>query len=158
MNEEKKPFLSLLVKNGKRWPLLVLALAGIALLLFGRTATAGKDDDYDARAEEYRQRTESTLTDLCRQVRGVGKAQVFVTLECGEEYVYAKDRNAGGEDYVVKSGNGLLLYRRTPTVAGVAVVCQGGDDPAVQNELARLLHATLGIPYSRICISSRKQE
>ena len=126
--EEKKTFLTYLGrwKNRKGKLLLaLLALAGIALLLFGGIQSKGGEgaEDYLINAETYRATMEKDLTELCRRIGGVGEITVFVTLESGEEYVFAADESAsGGVDYVLKGGEGLLLYRKTPTVSGVAVV------------------------------------
>ena len=161
MEEKKRLFAFFERWKGRKGKLLLilLALLGTALLLFGgmQGKTDGGEEDYVANTEKYRASMEKDLTELCRRIGGVGEIAVYITLECGEEYVFAADENsAGGVDYVVKSGEGLLLYRKTPTVSGVAVVCDGGSDPAVKNALAELLHATLGIPYSRISICGTK--
>lgn len=160
--EGKKTFFTYLAgwksRKGKLL-LALLALVGILLLLFGGLQSKGgeREEDYAINTEAYRAVMEKDLTEVCRKIGGVGEVTVYITLECGEEYVFAADESAsGGVDYVIKGGEGLLLYRKTPAVSGVAVVCDGGRDPAVKNALLELLHATLGIPYSRISICSTK--
>ena len=100
--EEKKSFFAFLGKwkNGKgRLLLLLLALLGVALLLFGgmQGSKEGSVEDYIANTEKYRASMERDLTALCRKIGGVGEITVYVTLECGEEYVFAADENASGE-------------------------------------------------------------
>lgn len=136
----------------KKWPLLLLALLGILLLLSGM----GKEETIPSQAgldaESYRKETEGRLAALCGEIAGVGKVSVMITLESGEELVYAADRTAqGGVDYVTQGG-GLLCYRRYPAVAGAVVVAAGARDPSVEAKLLQAVHAALGIPYSRICI------
>ena len=156
--EEKASILTYF-KNWKgrkgRLALVFVAIIGVLLLLFGGLGgTVKSNADYTAQTEEYRRNLEEELTALCAGVAGVGKVELYITIEHGEEYVWAADESSQGNiDYVMQSGEGLLLYRKTPTVAGVAVVCDGGADAIVVNELSRLLHASLGIPYSRISIS-----
>ena len=143
------------IKNKKPLiALLIIGILGVLLLLFGGIGGEEKGEDYTSQAEAYRRALEEELASLCKQVRGVGAVRVYVTLEKGEEYVWATDETqSGGIDYVMQSGKGLLLYRKTPTVAGVVAVCDGGADEGVVNALSRLFHASLGLPYSRICIS-----
>lgn len=142
--------------RGRAILLLIAALLG-ALLLVGGQGTAPSGEEYARLREEYRRETEARVAKLCAQVQGVGRASVFITLEAGEEYVYAKDEGAsGGTDYVTGQSGGLLLYRRAPRVAGVAVVCDGGGSEGVRSELLALLHAALDVPYSRISISPAK--
>jgi stage III sporulation protein AG len=146
-----------LFKGRGRAILLLVAALGAALLLFGGQTSAPAGEEYARLREEYRKETEQRVAKLCAQVKGVGRVSVLLTLEAGEEYVYAKDEGAsGGTDYVTGQSGGLLLYRRTPKVAGVAVVCDGGGNESVANRLRELLHATLDVPYSRISISPAK--
>lgn len=141
-----------------KWALLVLAAAGILLLLLGGGQTGGTEAksqaDEAARAEAYRTSLEEELTALCSEVAGAGRVHLLLTLDGGEEAVYAADSTGDGRtDYVLSGGEGLLLYRKNPTVLGVGVVCEGGRDPAVCRELTSLLSATLGIGSNRIYIS-----
>ena len=146
---------TLLRGKGRVLILLVLAL-GVLLLLFGGQETGTGEGDYARHREEYRRETEERVAKLCALVRGVGRVSVLITLEAGEEYVYAKDESNGGTDYVTGQSGGLLLTRRAPRVAGVAVVCDGGDSEAVKNELTTMLHALLDVPYGHISISPAK--
>lgn len=149
--------LGMLLRGRGRALLLLVAALGAALLLFGGQTSAPSGEEYTRLREAYRKETEARVEKLCGEVKGVGRVWVFVTLEAGEEYVYAKDESAsGGTDYVTGQSGGLLLYRRAPRVAGVAVVCDGGGNEGVKNELFALLHAALDVPYSRISISPAK--
>lgn len=142
-----------------KWVLLLLAAAGILLLLLGSgqsnptTKTVSVADEA-ARIERYRVALEEELVSLCGQVQGAGRVHLVLTLEGGEQSVYATDSSKDGRiDYVLSGGGGLLLYRKSPAVLGVGVVCEGGADPAVCRELTSLLSATLGIGTNRIYIS-----
>ena len=140
-----------------KWAFVLLAAAGLLLLLLGsgQSATAQQTgQDIAARSEEYRLMLTEELTALCGRVRGVGSIKLVITLVGGEEAIYATDSSEEGRtDYVLSGGEGLLLYRKNPTVLGVGVVCAGGDDPTVRAELSALLSATLGIGCNRIHIS-----
>lgn len=137
--------------------LLILGVLGVLLLVFGG-GIEGSDKstlpDIGEQTEAYRASLEQELASLCEQVAGVGEVTLMLTLEGSEKAVYAQDSKQNGTvDYVISSGQGLLLYREYPAVTGVAVVCTGGGDPAVQRELTDLLSALLGIGTNRIAIT-----
>jgi stage III sporulation protein AG len=87
----------------------------------------------------------------------------MVTLAGGFEYVYATDRKtaAGGESisYVtVGSGSGeslVYITEKPPAIVGVGVVCTGGTDPTVRQEITALLSAALGIGSNKIYVTER---
>lgn len=143
--------------KGKEMLLLLLA-AGILLLFLGgnQGEVANTHDDaadVAARTEAYRVAMEEELTVLCSRVEGVGALELLLTLEGSEQAVYATDTGQNGRvDYVINGGEGLLLYREYPRVRGVAVVCEGGNDPAVRAQLTALLSALLDIGSNRISI------
>lgn len=132
-----------------KWTLLLLLLGGLCLLLLGGQE-AEEAPTFDS--EAYRAALTAEVTALCREVSGVGETSVLLTLEAGERLVYAED----GDGYVTVGGEGLLVERRPPRVLGVAVVCTGGDDPAVRERLSALLSAALGVGTNRVEITAKK--
>ncbi len=166
-------------KSGKLWIVLLGAILGLGLLVVGsldlpfgkgehkNTATV---TDEQGELQAYRQELAREIASLCSQVRGVGKVQVMVTLSGGYEYVYARDLQSktGGESYtweetyvLIGSGSAqspLLLMKKQPAIAGVGIVCQGGADPAVQNELTALVSAAFGIGANKIHVSAAQNE
>ncbi len=141
------------LKNLKgKWLFLLLALLGVLLLLFGGAAGTerGSENAGDtARADAYRASLEKDLTALCSRVSGVGKLSLMLTLESGETAVYGE----AGES-TLSRGQEKLLTHEYPRVRGVAVVCEGGNDPAVRQELTALLCAALGIGSHRVYIGA----
>ena len=139
-------------KNMKgKWTLVLLGILGLLLLLLGGTS-AKEETGAVTDTEDYRLALTEEVTALCREVRGVGEVCVLLTLEAGESALWAE--NEGG--YVTAGGEGLLIERRPPRVAGVAVVCAGGENAAVREELTELLSAALGIGRHRIRITAKK--
>ena len=140
-------------KNMKgKWTLLLLGILGLTLLLFG--GGLFPEETVEALdSEDYRTALSAEVTALCREVRGVGEVTVLLTLEAGESYSYAEN-SAGG--YITAGGSGLLLESRPPRVAGVAVVCDGGGDPAVREEITSLLSAALGIGVHKVRVTAKK--
>ena len=139
-------------KNMKgKWTLLLLLLAGLLLLLLG-SGTAGTQSASATDSEEYRTALTAEVERLCSEVEGVGSPCVLLTLEAGEHSVWAEKEGS----YITSGGKGLLIEVRPPRVAGVAVVCAGGGDPAVREALTELLSAALGIGSHRIRIAAKK--
>ena len=140
------------LKNMKgKWTLVLLGVLGLLLLLLGGTPS-GSERSEAVDSEDYRRTLAAEVTALCREVRGVGEVSVLLTLEAGESALWAENENG----YVTAGGEGLLIESRPPRVAGVAVVCTGGGDAAVREELCELLSAALGIGRLRVRISAKK--
>lgn len=166
-------------KSGKLWIVILGAVIGLGLLVVGSfDLPFGKQEqkqsvslsDEQSELTAYKQELCREIAALCASVRGVGKVQVMVTLSGGYEYVYARDLQSktGGESYtweetyvLVGSGSAqspLLLVTKQPSVAGVGIVCEGGGDPAVQNELTALVSAAFGIGTNKIHVSAAQNE
>lgn len=154
--------------NKKTFICFVAGLVGI-LLIFASEAFGNspkKDKSGEKTYVSYSNETEEKLADIISKVEGAGKTKVFLTIEESEEYVYAqnistdrKDNIQENEDkeYVIVDGsggkNGLLVKTVNPKIRGVAIVCEGGEDPAVQQRIYSCVSASLGISTARISIS-----
>ena len=104
-------------------------------------------------AEDYKKEIENEIKNLCMQISGDIAPSVTVTLESGEEYVYAT--RADGS-YITASGETVLLYIKPPKICGVAVVCRNGDTPEVKKELTSLICSLLNIPSNRVFVGDIK--
>ena len=133
-------------------------------------------------ADEYADQLESRLTDLITGIQGVGTAKVLVTMERDKEYVYATedktsnqttDDKSGGSStrtqvndsaekkYVlVKDTDGsqkaLAVTEVQPIVKGVVIVCDGGDNPAVQENIIDAVTTALDLSSARVCVIKAK--
>ena len=137
--------------------LIFIGLLGILLLLAGQMGGgSGIPDSGLPKAEEYKAELETSLSALCEQVAGGGRAQVFVTLSGTEAAVYEKNDTASGETLATAGGGALLLYYEMPRVMGVAVVCDGGDSLTVKRELTSLLCASLAVDSHRVYVTAAK--
>lgn len=156
-------------KIGKK-QLILLVLSGVVGLLLiifpvGEKKSEVRDNTFTVTS--YTEKLEKRVRELCLAVDGINKVEVLLTLESGSEYVYAdnvKEEKETGKswsytsDYlIVNNGNGTSAVPVTeiyPKIRGVAVVCNGGGRADVQKKLTELLSAALGIPSSRIKITS----
>lgn len=154
--------------NKKTFICFVAGLLGILLIFLSEAFPNAqkKNKDSEKTYVSYSNETEEKLADIISKVEGAGKTKVFLTIEESEEYVYAqnissdkKDNAQQNEDkeYVIVDGNGgksgLLVKTVNPKIRGVAIVCEGGDDPAVQQRIYSCVSASLGISTARISIS-----
>lgn len=166
MGEDKKKSHGLwsFLKAKGRLPLLLGgAVLGIFLLLFGGMgegeAAVEQSDEIASRAAElvaFEERLEKELAALCEAVEGVGDPAVMITFESGYSVCYAE--NAEGEIVTVGSGSSEEALFDTvlpPSVAGVGIVCRGGNSDAVRETLIELVSSTLGIPTNRVYVTGK---
>lgn len=157
-------------KSGTLWLVLFGFAAGIILLMIG-SGSFGEDNDAadEPSAEkvisisEYERALEEDVVSLCMRVSGVSEVYVAVRLCDGGETVYASDTQIGRDgdtrsEYVIigsgSSAHALALGERAPEIAGIGVVCRGGESINIRNELTALISAAYGIPMSRIYVTS----
>ena len=158
----------------KRRILLAVGVAGILLIaaseLLPRRSTPQEEptDTATLSASQVEQALEERITALLSRTEGVGQCQVMVTLEHGAQFVYATDQSttatageqtSGSEKTLVVETDagpvGLLVTEVQPAVKGVAVICDGGGDPAVQERVSALVTAALDISARRVCVAKR---
>lgn len=158
-------------KNGKIYIAITGAVIGAVLLLFGgnfegkdvsESSNVSENAEHDNKLdmEEYRIAIEKRVCALCSEVRGVGRVSTVVSLEGGFEYVYATDIKNGVSDSVqyiiIGSGNDeklVYLTEKVPRISGIGVVCSGGGDISIQNELISLLSAAFDVPSNKIYVT-----
>lgn len=115
--------------------------------------------DFYAYADLLEQELEQTLS----RMAGVGKCRIVITFSDSGETVYAcneslSDGTSGKvssqKSYVLVSSRseGLILKVSTPSVLGVAVICEGGDSTKIKNDVTEVLGRTLGISSDRISV------
>lgn len=110
---------------------------------------------------EYQAQLENRLERLISQMSGAGKTTVMITLETGEESIYALDTQSGEMQsqqthVLLEDGSALTETICVPQVCGVAVLCEGGGDVRVAARITELVSALLDLPSNRICVEQRK--
>ena len=139
----------------------VLAMLLILLSeLFPQNTAAGstKNTKSAQSSTEYQAQLENRLEHLISQM---GKTTVMVTLETGEEAIYALDTQSGEMQsqqthVLLEDGSALTETVCLPQVCGVAVLCEGGGDIRVAARITELVSALLDLPSNRICVEQRK--
>lgn len=116
-------FISSVKKKGGLLPVIIVLL-GIALLIFGiASSDTGSAEGSDTEDEEER------LAELFSMIDGVGECRVMIT--------YTTERVGYGSEVVRH-------------VEGVAVLCTGGDDPAVKKRITEMTSALYSIGANRV--------
>ncbi len=145
---------------------VLLGIAAMLLILLSELWPASDDPaappggETVQTADSYRASLEGQLADLIEQINGAGETTVMITLESGEERIYATDTQTGGDQsqqthVLLEDGSALEETVYLPTVCGVAVVCDGGGDVGVEARITALVSALLDVPSNRICVEQR---
>ena len=91
-------------------------------------------------AETYSQELKAQLLDIVSEIDGVGQVKVFLTMDNSGENVYLTN-----SDTKTKSIE--------PTVRGVVIVCDGGDDPVVADRVLGAVTRSLSISSDKVYIT-----
>ena len=166
MEQKKKSptgLLGFLGARGRLWLLLGGVLAGIFLIvaggMLGTQESGGSASLYEEDLEQllaYEKELEKEIASLCAEVSGVGQVEVMLHLQGGTRVLYATDEN--GKPASVGSGSAEQPLHSTvlmPEIAGVAVVCRGGNSAHIQKTLTDLVSTALGIPTSRVAVTGK---
>lgn len=178
---QKLQKLKALFQTEKRVRILALLGAlGIFLLCLSellpnsRASQTEESEKTRTQTEEnaFCEQTEKKLSELIAQMEGAGRVQVMLTLESSDEKIYAADEKSnaktdGGAEqksydskYVLVDGAsgdaGMLLKTNAPKVKGVIIVCDGGANPAVANQITNAVSAALGIGANRVSVLKMK--
>jgi stage III sporulation protein AG len=128
---------------------------------------------------EYESQIESELKNIVGQIDGVGRVQVMVTAESGVQYVYEQtqkdtndqtvnsqsdgstqsEENTDNEQdpVIMENGSGgqqpLIKTELQPMIMGVVIVCDGGDNPVVQENITNTVATALDIPTNHISVN-----
>ena len=126
----------------------------------------------------YAKQLESELTGIVGQIDGVGRIHVMVTVESGVQYVYEQNQKSTDDTSVtsqndgstqkqtntdseanpviVQNNNGgqqaLIKTELQPTIMGVVIVCDGGDNPVVQESITNTVMSALNVSADHISV------
>lgn len=165
-------------KSEKRVRVLA-ALGALGILLIclseflpqSKQTETGQETTAQSEAD-FCQQTEEKLSETIAEMQGAGRVKVMLTLESSDERIYATDEKSDiktGSNTTQKSydaqyvlidsasgDGGMLLKTNAPQVKGVIIVCDGGDDPTVVNQITNAVCATLGIGANRVSVLKMK--
>lgn len=167
-----KPYLQKLLelfKGEKKLLNLTVAAGILGMLLIGvsewipeRQPEQATESTVSAlSAEEYASELETRLETLIQQMEGAGNVRVMVTMAESSRTVYATDTETDGngstrsEHLLLADGSSppaLVETTQLPQVQGVAVLCEGGDNTAVQARITEMVDVLTGAGASHISV------
>ncbi len=169
MNDIIKKYLKLF-KNPKT--LIIVGIIGIALIfLSGLTdSQKPKADKESFSAMEYKNSLENDIKKLVKDITGSRKVTVVITLESDMNYSYAEayenkneeketeQKSETKQEYItVKNADGsetaILISKQMPEIRGVAIVCDGGDNAAINEKIQNAVTSALNITSKRVYIA-----
>lgn len=147
--------------------LILIGLSGMLLILFsenGDNETAAYENNECVIYGESELSAE--LEKLIESIDGAGKSKVMITYDCYDETVYARNSRESFSDnlkrdveyeYILienaQTQQGLKLKINSPVVKGVAVVCQGGDNPITKEQIISVISALFDISSNKISVA-----
>ncbi len=174
MNDLIKKY-SKILKNPKT--LIIIGIIGIALIFISslgvKTEKAdNKNESFSV--EEYKSSLEKDIKKLVKGITGSRRVTVVITLESSISYNYAEigensseekndqnkteQKNETKQEYItVKNADGsegaILLSKQMPEIRGVAIVCEGGDNAALNEKIQNAVTSALNITSKRVYIA-----
>ncbi|WP_101697888.1 stage III sporulation protein AG [Clostridium minihomine] len=160
----------------------LIFLSGLFQNRDAKATNAVVEEPQKTSAQEYTQQVEQSLTELIGTINGAGSVKVLVTLERNTQYVYATEekqvtqstqdqaanatiKNQANDSretkyILVKGSDGsqqaLAVTEVEPIVKGVVVVCEGGNQPAVQKDIIDAVTTALNLSSARVCVIKAK--
>ncbi len=161
-------YLKKLTDEKKRNIIIAIGLLGIVLIGVSNLDFGSKP----AVVEDTEQLEPQLLADgietILSEVSGVGKVSVYLTYESGAEdvYLYEEDvayEQSGDEitsktttEIVLTDSDGesaVVLKTLEPKVLGVLIVCEGGANASVQEDVISAVKAVFNIDSNRIHVT-----
>ncbi|MCD8365964.1 MAG: stage III sporulation protein AG [Clostridiales bacterium] len=174
-------------KKLKKDQWLILFLAGILLLVIAIPTNCGGSTDEEETAEasdlsadrvydEYEEELEAQLEDVLSKMEGVGAVKVMITFrDSGEAVVekdvsYTQEETVSGEDNssnsktesseeTIYDGDEEPFVSREilPSVSGVLVVAEGGENLTVVADISEAVEALFGLEAHKIKVVKMEQ-
>lgn len=142
----------------------ILFVFGILIIILSERSSYVEKNDTSATdkitsedAEIYTEHLEKKIKALLSELEGVSDVSVLLTLDGGNELVYAENTSSGTVDYlIINSSDGeepVLIRKIYSSVRGIAVVCKGGDSANIRRTITELLSSAFDLPYTKISVA-----
>ncbi|MBP5245246.1 MAG: hypothetical protein J6036_02180 [Clostridia bacterium] len=153
---------------------LAVCAIGILLVILGNVF-AGSNSDNISKSEtlpvdEYVSGLEERLRETVSFIDGAGSTKVFITLDSSYETVYANNSSINENADSIKSAkttekrlaytqglsgeeSAVVVKQICPKICGVLIVCEGGSDKYVQNEIVNSVSTAFNIAKNKIYVT-----
>lgn len=182
MKDIKTAFLSFFGHKGKGKIICIIGIVGILLIFISSFFPLSRDKEETVEGDTsaaYAARLEEQLEEMAADITGARQVRALVTLNSGEEYVYANEEKADSNEsdsqdgdaksqsskkdsseksFVLMNGNSgsqqpLVITKLPPTVKGVVLVCQSAGSQEMQEALEHAVTTALDIPSTRVYVT-----
>ena len=144
--------------------LAVLALVGVLLVTFSSKSEDEEQQEagfQNLDPAKYASEVEERVETLCNKVDGASSAYAVVTLKGGYRAIYASDSQSGSSSsknatVIIGSGSaekGLLIGYENPEIAGIGIVCSGGDNYNVRKNIISVVSSAFDVSSNKIFVS-----
>lgn len=158
------------------------AKSGASCSSAGLAAQGAASSVLSSDTDSYEDALQSQLKTLVCSIKGVGKADVMITFSGGPQYVYEQQQKKTAEKSSQKGTDGaaqtnenddnetqpviisgesgqqpIVKTELKPTAVGVVVVCDGGDDPTVEENVIDAVTTALDLPANHVCVIKKSQ-
>ena len=135
------------LKNNK--VIIVILIIGVIFLFLPDAPEEGADYDYNYE-KEFTEKTKSIL----EEIEGAGRVSLVISFYDKGKTVPLTDKSESretiNEKTVSTSGKVALLKEEYPSVRGVVVVCDGGENEGVRENIINAVSALTGAPFHNI--------
>ncbi len=166
-----KEFFKKLKSDKKAFAAVLIGVVGMLLIMFSELSFSAENADTGSLNDELYNTCDSALEvqKFVESIKGAGKAKVLITYECTEKTVFAKNteqssyenKNESKSEYIIidsqNGETGLTEYIIYPEIRGVAVVCEGADNPIVKQRVVSAISALFSLSSNKISVTSMTQ-
>lgn len=156
-----------------KWVLMVLV--GLLLLVIAMPVSNQEKKQLEepemetSVKEDFTESAEKRLEEMLSQMEGAGEVKVMITLASSSEKIVEKDEEITKDEtqetkseatvYEETEERGQTPYiskELTPTVEGVVVLCEGGDEPVVVQQITESVEALFSVESHKIKVVKMK--
>lgn len=143
-----------------------ILLAGTILTAISGFSPSQNVEAGKSRLDIYINETENRLKKTISGISGAGKTEIFITTENTFETIYASNASIGesasgkttqkslayssGSSY---SSGPVVVKELCPDIKGVLIVCEGGNNSKIRDEIINSVSIALGISKSKIYVT-----
>ncbi len=179
MAEQVKNYITNALKSEKNMKVVTVIGLGIIGLIFALTMLPTQTDEAIAQSEnstdEYIEQIEVKVSQILSSIEGVGQAKVMITVKNSSQTVYQTENKTATDTKIDENGNedkshqseeslvivdgvsgnnqALVKTEIPPQIGGIAIICQGGDDVTVVNQITQTLTAIFEISSTNISVA-----
>ncbi len=165
--------------------LLILFLAGVVLIIISNFGDGEKETIDESKLpmvlsseeNDYVNTLERKLENILSEVDGAGEVTVMITLDNDGEKLLAYDYNYSSKETeendnigglrnikevtentntLFSNNNPVILKENTPSVKGVVIIAEGGDNPQIADSFTKVSMSLLDVPAHKVQILKRK--